>query len=600
MTLLISNSLQHDAQTRALLRSLLLVSVASTATLTLISAAMSQRWFVFALALTLSALLGASAFALREASLARARVWFVGALTLCFVAAYENGGIRSPHFFGSVSLVYTAALIFGTRGALGALLGTVVIGAGLVALEISGLLPLAPVTSLLHSTVVPLTTFAMAALTGAWLHQRLRQLTRMRDDERLTFERTAALLETEIKLRSHAQKELSRAYDAALEGTRVKTSFLANMSHELRTPMNAVVGLTDLMLRDELTQAQRENLETVRESSNGLLVLLDDLLDLSKIDAGAMRLEHVEFSVREVMLQLERLLAPKAVAKHIALRFIGADALPALCVGDPYRLTQVMTNLIGNSLKFTDSGAVTVTVTWSDPHLKIAVADTGIGMTADQLTALFQPFTQVDASTTRRFGGTGLGLAIVKRLCELHHGEVTVSSELGVGSVFTAVLRYQVGHAEALTQKQSPRPVQPLDGLRVLVAEDNRINQRVAERLLERLGVTCQVVNNGAEALEHLTHTQWDVVLMDIQMPVMDGIEATRRIRAQSMRQPTIIALSANAMDEDKTTAKTAGVDAFLSKPITLDALADALHRARSLETAGVVRDGDGVAANGS
>ncbi len=421
-----------------------------------------------------------------------------------------------------------------------------------------------------------LTVLATAAL--AW------RLQRMWAAERLSFNKTAALLETEVKLRSHAQMELQRSFAAALEGTRVKTAFLANMSHELRTPMNAVVGLTDLLLRDELTQAQRENLETVRESSNGLLVLLDDLLDLSKIEAGAMRLDFVEFSVTEVMTLLERLLTPKAAAKHITLSIRGGEGLPAVLLGDPHRLTQVMTNLIGNSLKFTDSGHVTMTVTWEEPRLIIEVKDSGIGMTEEQLSDLFQPFTQVDTSATRRFGGTGLGLAIVRRLCELHRGDVQVTSELGKGSVFTARLRYELGPAlttVAMRQKNQIKPVLPIEGLRVLVAEDNRINQRVAERMLERLGATCHVVSNGAEVLAELAKNDWDVVLMDIQMPVMDGIEATKRIRALvKSSQPTIIALSANAMNEDKRSAEAAGVDAFLSKPLTLDALADALHRA--------------------
>jgi len=582
---LLTTHLKHTVQTPALLRSLLLIAVASTASSTLMTSAMSGRWSVFALVLAVGAVLGGSALLFSQRSLPRA-TWFcfTGSLVLCFLAGFENGGVRSPHFFGAVSVVSAAAVVFGGRGALAANAGVVAIGLGLAMLERASLLPQAPEHTLLQATLVPLVTFTLSAGAGWWLHRQFRKVSDIRDAERLDSARTAALLQTEIKLRSHAQAEISRSYDAALEGTRVKTAFLANMSHELRTPMNAVVGLTDLLLRDELTAAQRENLETVRESSNGLLVLLDDLLDLSKIEAGAMRLERIEFSVGEVMAQLERLLSVRAKAKGIALCFLGAGLLPESLLGDPHRLTQVLTNLIGNSLKFTEQGAVTVNVSWEAPILRVEVIDTGIGMTPVQISALFQPFIQVDASATRRFGGTGLGLAIVKRLCELHEGEVSVLSTLGQGSVFTVSLRYELGEATAPLLRQGVKPVLPLDGLRVLVAEDNHINQRVAERLLERLGVTCQVVNNGAEALEQLTHTSWDVVLMDIQMPVMDGIEATRRIRAKThfISQPTIIALSANAMVEDKSSARDAGVDAFLTKPITLDALAEALHQARS------------------
>ncbi len=587
MELFFSGDLKNDDQARRLIKSLLLIAVASTSASSLLVAALNQRWGVVMWVAGWAMVLLTLTQLVRAASL-RHVTWicFIGLLGLCFVSSLESGGIRSASYFSSISIVYAAALMFGVGGAVIASLGAASVGAALVLLEVSGRLPQLPAQSTWQVGVGSVVTIAMAAFAGAWMHHQFRAAMRAREAERHDFERTAALLETEVKLRSHAQKELSRSYDAALEGTRVKTAFLANMSHELRTPMNAVVGLTDLMLRDQLNPAHRDYLETVRESSNGLLVLLDDLLDLSKIEAGAMRLDRVAFSPRDVMAQLERLLTPKAVAKHIELRFHAGPDLPDTLLGDPLRLTQVLTNLIGNSLKFTDRGEVRVTLRWHVPALSIEVTDSGIGMTAEQCSALFVAFTQVDPSATRRFGGTGLGLAIVKRLCELHQGEVTVASELGQGSTFTATLRYDADQprtAGAMTPRAGVKPAKPLEGLRVLIAEDNRVNQKVAERLLERLGVVCLVVNNGAEALAQLKTTPWDVVLMDIQMPVMDGIEATRLIREQLISQPTIIALSANAMDEDKTSAKAAGVNDFLSKPITLDALADALHRARPL-----------------
>ncbi len=401
--------------------------------------------------------------------------------------------------------------------------------------------------------------------------------------QRREFERTTALLQTEVKLRAHAQNELGNAYEAALEGTRIKTAFLANISHELRTPMNAVLGLTDLILKDELTASHRENLETVRDSSHGLLRLLDDLLDLSKIEAGAMRLDRIDFSVRDVLSQIERLLGPRAQAQGIEFRVVCLERVPPMLLGDPHRLTQVLTNLVGNSIKFTSKGQVTTRVDWDAEVLTVEVSDTGVGMSPEQMAQLFQPFRQGDASTTRRFGGTGLGLAIVKRLCHLHQGDVKVSSQLHSGSVFTATLRFARGAERPEAQAAVVQPINAvvrLDGLRVLVAEDNAINQRVIQRLLERLGVVCQVVSNGAEALERLRQSHWPVVLMDIQMPVMDGLEATRHIRKLAIPQPFIIALSANAMDEDKKSAKEAGLNAYLSKPVTLDGLATALQRA--------------------
>lgn len=553
---------------------------------------MTRDWWLFTVVLGASMAVIAGSWRLREKPMWAGLLTFVACGGLCFVAGFQNGGIRSPHFLGAVAVLSYAALVFGVSGVMANLLGLAAVGAALVWLEVAGGLPMRAAPSLFEATLVPLVTYAVGTLAGYVTHRQFRLTTAQLDAERLPFERTAALLETEVKLRSHDQRELTRAYAAALEGTRVKTAFLANMSHELRTPMNAVVGLTDLVLLDELTPAQRENLETVRESSQGLLLLLDDLLDLSKIEAGAMRLEKVAFSVREVMRQLERLLVPRAAAKNIGLEFHGAAELPPFLIGDPHRLTQVMTNLIGNSIKFTSQGQVTVTVSWQQPMLQIEVTDTGIGMTPAQISELFQPFTQVDASTTRRFGGTGLGLAIVKRLCELHGGDVRVDSALGVGSVFTAKMLCveATSTQETAPVTQDPvTPVQTLDGLRVLIAEDNHINQRVAERLLKRLGVTCLVVNNGVEALDQLAHAQWDVVLMDIQMPVMDGLEATRRIRAQPISQPTIIALSANAMEEDQSCARAAGVDDFLSKPITLNALADVLRRAGTLSASHLI-----------
>jgi CheY-like chemotaxis protein/two-component sensor histidine kinase len=362
----------------------------------------------------------------------------------------------------------------------------------------------------------------------------------------------------------------------------VKTAFLANMSHELRTPMNAIMALTDLLLRDELAGRQRECLETIRDSSQGLLVLLDDLLDLSKVEAGAMRLDSIDFAPADVLIRLERLLGPRALVKGLRLELTVDPTVPEVLRGDPLRLTQVLTNLVGNSIKFTTQGTVGAHLTWEAPTLRLEVSDTGIGMTPEQMASLFQPFTQADASTTRRFGGTGLGLAIVKRLCELHGGDIRVQSQPGVGSVFTATLQYELGHEQPVRGSGPSRvaPVQPLDGLKVLVAEDNAVNQLVAARLLERLGVHFEMVRNGLEAIERVKSATWAVVLMDIQMPDLDGIEATRRIRSLAVAQPVIIALSASAMEEDKVAARAAGVDDFLAKPITLDKLAAALQRA--------------------
>ncbi len=481
-------------------------------------------------------------------------------------------GFRGTAFLvGAAPLMFTASVVFGRWGSVVAAASVVIAGSALFG----------PVAGAGH-TAMMLVGLGVSAALGWLTHLHIRRLLTQRQAERLEFDRTSALLETEVKLRTHAQRELEHSYNAALEGTRVKAAFLANMSHELRTPMNAVVGLTDLVLRDELSAQQRESLETVRESSNGLLLLLDDLLDLSKVEAGALRLDRAPFAVREVLGQLDRLLRPRAIAKHIGFEVRLAGDVPEVLIGDSHRLTQVMTNLIGNAIKFTARGTVSIEVSWAAPKLALRVKDSGIGMTADQMSNLFQPFTQADVSMTREFGGTGLGLAIVKRLCELQLGTVEVESMLGAGSIFTATLEYELGSEMPAPERAKGvkvRPIETLGGLRVLVAEDNAVNRRVVQRLLERLGVAVTTVNNGAEALAQLNREPFDIVLMDLQMPVMDGLEATRRIRASGITQPAIIALSANAMAEDKRLAWAAGMNDFLAKPITLDMLGDALLR---------------------
>ncbi len=553
---------------------MLLLAAAGMAVPTFVIAAWQGHWAVAGALAGLVGLLGwASTVLQRRPTNAVMRACGALLLAVSFTVGFENGGVRSQQYFSSLLIIYASALLFGRVGALVGTVGVAVVGVALAGLECVHLVPPPHVGSWAEAMWAPLAGFVVAAVAGAAMHVRF-------DAQRIEFGRTNALLQTEVKLRSHAQKELDRAYNAALEGTRVKTAFLANMSHELRTPMNAVVGLTDLLLRDQLTVSQRENLETVRESSQGLLVLLDDLLDLSKIEAGAMRLDRIDFSVREVLSQLDRLLSPRALSKNITLSLECAPTVPNVFRGDPLRLTQVLTNLVGNAIKFTSNGGVTVELSWSEPVLTVAITDTGIGMTPEQMSALFQPFSQADTSMTRRFGGTGLGLAIVKRLCELHQGDVKVTSTPGIGSTFTATLQYELGTVRAVDPVSNlAKPIETLHGLRVLVAEDNAINQRVAQRLLQRLGVTCHVVENGADAVEHVKTARWDVVLMDLQMPVMDGMEATRRIRALSTPQPCIIALSANAMEEDKTLAHQAGVNDFLAKPITLDTLSAALRR---------------------
>ncbi|SHK34619.1 PAS/PAC sensor hybrid histidine kinase [Shimia gijangensis] len=395
-------------------------------------------------------------------------------------------------------------------------------------------------------------------------------------------------IERDITESKAHEAELAKAKLAAEQGEKAKSRFLATMSHEIRTPMNGIMGMADLLSEEDLSHESRLYVDTIRESADSLLTIINDVLDFSKLDAGRMPIHPVDFALRDCIHGVLTLLRPQAATQQLYLELNEFGDLPEFVSGDDTRIRQILLNVISNAIKFTETGGITVNVKstqqGSNNHLKIEVVDTGIGIAENRLDHVFDQFSQADAATTRRFGGTGLGLAIARLLARKMGGDITIQSQLTQGSTF--LIQLIVAQAEGSTTS----PVEPtcdidltaVSGLIILLAEDNRTNRLLIEKYLKDLPVELVMAHDGLQAVELARQYHPDIVLMDMAMPIMDGLEATRQIRKLGFTQPHILALTANAFASDRAACREAGMNGFLSKPIRKQILLNELAMVRT------------------
>jgi len=385
-------------------------------------------------------------------------------------------------------------------------------------------------------------------------------------------------------------EDYSEAKEKAEESTKLKEAFLANMSHEIRTPMNAIIGFSDILYKGKLEEKEREYVKTIKSAGENLLTIINDILDISKIEAGMMTFEEHTFSVKEIFKSLNVMLMSKAEEKNLGLFFSCDDNVPNNLFGDPTRLTQIIINLVGNAIKFTTKGNVNIRAKIikstfennkdGDTIVEFLVQDTGIGISKDKIEHIFERFRQAESHTTRKYGGTGLGLSIAKQLVELQGGKLSVESEFNVGSIFKFHIPYKksvevLSTTEVTAEKYD---MEKLSKLNILLVEDNRLNVKLILSLFSEYNLQLEVAENGSVGIEKLKENHFDIVLMDMEMPVMNGYEAATCIRNDMKSEIPIIAMTAHAMSGERERCLSLGMNDYISKPINANLLFEKIY----------------------